>query len=258
MSNIYVFTALKAEAEAILELRETKGAGQRYVPDQSFHFGVNELQVVVSGMGPKKAIATTTEVLRPWLQNGGSSALVSGPKPDFVLVTGLCGGLTKFEREYELVNYANCLSDRDKNGLACNEPLIETLSTTLSSHRIRCRIVDGITSPRVATNRADREALARSGANVVDMESYEILALAALARIPAAVLRVVSDSCDREIPDLNKAIDTEGNFDGRKALRIALGSPVRTLRLIAANKRALDVLRPALRVVLGTHWTPGD
>ena len=41
-----------------------------------------------------------------------------------------------------------------------------------------------------------------------------------------------------------------GGLDGRKALRVALGSPVRTARLLAANKRAMQRLGKALEIVL--------
>ena len=82
------------------------------------------------------------------------------------------------------------------------------------------------------------------------METYSILEAAATAGVPVAVLRVVADSLDRVLPNLNRALDHTGGLDGRKALRVALGSPVRTARLLAANKRALQRLTKALEIVL--------
>ena len=73
---------------------------------------------------------------------------------------------------------------------------------------------------------------------------------AATAGVPVAVLRVVADSLDRVLPNLNRALDDAGGLDGRKALRVALGSPVRTARLLAANKRAIQSLGKALEIVL--------
>jgi nucleoside phosphorylase len=49
--------------------------------------------------------------------------------------------------------------------------------------------------------------LAQSGAFVVDMESYSILEAAHAANIPAAVIRVVSDTADFELPDFNQALN---------------------------------------------------
>jgi hypothetical protein len=45
-------------------------------------------------------------------------------------------------------------------------------------------------------------------------------------------------------------LDASGGLDGRKALKVALGSPVRTARLIAANRRAIRSLSKALEIVV--------
>jgi hypothetical protein len=82
------------------------------------------------------------------------------------------------------------------------------------------------------------------------METYPIVTVAASIGVPVVVLRVVSDSIDRELPDLNRALNDAGGLDGRKALKVALGSPLRTLKLLAGNKRAMQRLAPALEVAL--------
>jgi hypothetical protein len=63
------------------------------------------------------------------------------------------------------------------------------------------------------------------------------------------VLRVVSDSLDAEMADFNHALNAQGALDGRSALWIALGSPLETFRLLAANKRAMERLTPAVRLI---------
>jgi hypothetical protein len=82
------------------------------------------------------------------------------------------------------------------------------------------------------------------------METYAIVDVARSAGVPTAVLRVVADSIDRDLPDFNRALNKSGGLDSRKALTIALGSPIRTAKLLAANKRAMDHLTKALEVVL--------
>jgi hypothetical protein len=54
----------------------------------------------------------------------------------------------------------------------------------------------------------------------------------------------------RKLPDFNRAFKADGNLDGWKALSVAMGSPIKTARLIAANKRAMKHLGKALDVVL--------
>jgi hypothetical protein len=82
------------------------------------------------------------------------------------------------------------------------------------------------------------------------METYELLAAAARASVRAAVLRVVSDSLDSNLPNFNDALNADGALDGRKALRVALGSPFQTFRLLVQNKRAMRELAAALTIVL--------
>jgi hypothetical protein len=96
----------------------------------------------------------------------------------------------------------------------------------------------------------ERLALAQSGATVIDMESYEIVAAANRAQVPVSVLRVVSDSLERKMPDFDRALKPDGDFDRLKALRLAVGSPLRTCKMIAASRRAIRHLEIALEVIL--------
>ena len=72
--------------------------------------------------------------------------------------------------------------------------------------------------------------------------------------IPAAVVRVVSDSLDRKLPDFNRALNSDGSINNGKAFRVMLGSPLLTARAYAANKRAAQHLATALRVVLSADF----
>ena len=239
MSLVYVFAASPMEGEPIRKI-----AGERDVRTP-VHCGSNDLVLIVSGMGPSnarsKADLTLGFVAEPSLHT----------KPDAVLIIGLCGGLTKSLSEGSVVAYTACKStEAAKPVLACSEKSVDSIVTLLASSGIVCARAVGITSPRIATNRQERLTMAESGAAVVDMESYSILEAAAGSGIPVAVLRVVSDSIDRVLPNLNRALNDAGGLDGRKALRVALGSPVRTLRLMAANKRAMQGLTKALEIVL--------
>jgi nucleoside phosphorylase len=222
MSRIYVFAASDMEAQSVRKIA-----------------GPNELVLVISGMGPGNARTKAEAVLGP------------RDKPDAIVVVGLCGGLTPSVAEGTIVAYTECrTSEPGKPSLRCSKSVTDTLMTALMAARIPCDWVVGITSARIATTRDERLILAKSGAAVVDMESYSIVSVAAGIGIPAVVLRVVSDSIDRELPDFNNALNEAGGLDGRKALKVALGSPLKTLKLLAANKRAMQRLAPALGVVL--------
>ena len=243
MSRVYVFAASPFEAKPVQRIAASGGSSDS--SSAPLRCGPNEVFLSVSGMGPRDAQKRVEAAL------GTKSQPPASPKPDVVLVIGLCGGLTASLPEGRIVAYTNCLStDPAKPPLGCSEPLVDSFVSLLASSGILCDRVVGITSPRIATTREERVSLAKSGAGVIDMESYSIVEAASITNVPAMVLRVVSDSFDRELPDFNRALDDGGALDGRKGLKIALGSPLRTLKLLAANRRAMKNLSNALEIVM--------
>ena len=213
--------------------------------------GANRFAVIITGMGTRNAEVKADAALGlAALGTGGH--LPQGEKPDAVLVIGLCGGLTETLPEQRIVVYTECLSTRPNKAppLQCSRSLTENIVKRLQQQDITVDRVTGITSPRIATTKADRLALAKSGAAAVDMETYPILSAAERAGVPAVVVRVVSDSLDTEMPDFNRALNTQGALDGRRALWIAFGSPLQTLRLLGSNKRAIERLKPAVKLII--------
>ena len=235
MSLVYVFAASSVEAQPVRRIGVPSGT------NSILRCGPNDVVLITGGMGPINARIKADTALR-------SS---DGVTPDAVLSIGLCGGLTGSLAEGRIVGYTECRSTQaEKPLLRCSEKITDSMATLLKSSNILCDRVAAITSPQIAATPAQRTALAKLGAAVVDMETYSILEAAAAAGMPAAVLRVVSDSVDRVLPDFNRALDESGAIDGRKALRVAMGSPLRTAKLLAANRRAMQQLARALDIVL--------
>ena len=243
MSLVYIFAASPFEAKPVRKIANSTAArGSGSAP---LRCGPNELRLITGGMGPRSAQSKAEAAL------GLTSEMSPSPKPDAVLVIGLCGGLTASLPEGRIVAYADCLStDAAKPPLRCSRSITDSLVSLLASSSILCDRVAGVTSPRIATTRDERLSLARCGAAVVDMESYSIVEAASSAGVPAMVLRVVSDSLERDLPDFNRALNDAGTLDGRKALKVALGSPLQTAKLLAANRRAMRHLSNALEIVL--------
>ena len=111
----------------------------------------------------------------------------------------------------------------------------------------------GITSPRVATSKAEKLSLATSGAEVVDMESHPIIVAATQAQIPVAVIRVVSDSLDREMPDFNRVLNPDGEVDNFSMAKVFIGSPVASMRLLSISRKSTQKLRDLLEVLLSSN-----
>ncbi|MGH9327963.1 MAG: hypothetical protein ACRD2B_14940 [Terriglobia bacterium] len=236
MSFVYVFTATRQEAKPVAKLmaqgRTRSEFGHRGV------IGSDEVELIVSGTGPLAAHACARKAVE---QSGALRA-------DAILVAGFCGALSSRFPESTLVVYLGCLSTlEDRKRLS--SPLAPRLCTRLITGGIPCVGAVGITSARIASSKAEKLALAASGAEVVDMESYPILQLAAAAAIPCLVLRVVSDSLDRRLPDFNPALQPNGRMSLAAAARVALRSPLRTVQLVRASRKAMEKLSIALPVI---------
>lgn len=248
MPLVYVFASSKMEAQPVLELVPKDASARRGHPVVVGASG-NQFAVIITGMGTGNA-RIEADAAMGLSSLGAAGGQPTTQKPDAVLLIGLCGGLTEGLRENRIVAYTQCLSTDKLGPLRCSPALTDAIVETLQSHRITCDCVTGITSGRIAASKDEKLALARSGAAVVDMESYQVLSAAARIGVPAAVLRVVADPLETDMPDFNPALDANGGLIGSKAIWIALGSPLETYHLLAANKRAMTRLTPAIRLIL--------
>ncbi len=248
MSLVYVFAAMKMESQPVERLIGIKPDSADRMKVKSGQCGPNQVVIFITGMGPRRARRVAKDAFGSGVAHAGAVG-----KPDAGIVIGLCGGLSPSLAEGTIVSYTECLStETGQQPLRCSPSLVQREIALLTSKRLKCERVVGITSPRVGTPLAEKTALVHSGASVIDMESYEIIAAATQAGVPITVLRVVADPADQKMPDFNRALKPDGDFDGWKALEIALGSPLLTARLIAANRRAIQKLTPALEIVLGS------
>jgi len=173
MSLIYIFTFSKVETDHIARLM---GAAASASPPRAS-------DRPVSGQTTSSCLHRTWGQRLPGHWRNPSSKMLPDSRtgvwqsetrcdPHF----GLCGGLTADLRQNTVVAYTECLSsDGTRPPYRCSPPLTERISSLLRSKDIPCSPVVGITSPRIATTKEIRLDLARSGAQAVDMESYEIL-----------------------------------------------------------------------------------
>ena len=245
MRSLLIFAAMNSEARPVQQMLAAQADFSSDSHVSGGLIGANKVSLCVTGIGARRARESARAAL-----DSTSSARIS-VNPDAVLVIGTCGSLSPLLSENTLVMYSECLSeDPGKPAQRCSSQLNDCFARVLQSNGLACQQISGLTSSRVATRREDRLAFARLGALSIDMESYEIIAVANRLRIPAAVLRVISDSLDRKMPDFDRALKPDGDFDGIKALGIATASPVRTIKMLAASRRAIGHLQKALEVIL--------
>jgi Phosphorylase superfamily len=192
-------------------------------------------QVLAIPVGP-------TSVLRHLakLQQDG---LLSLEQPG-VLVMGLCGSLTPRYAVGDVVIYRECV-DRS--------PLIPVPFQSCDSgvnNWIRDRLqekaawVRALTSDRLVWSQQEKHQLAQQyQAEVVDMEGFPVLEVLGQTGFSVAILRVVSDNAQHDIPDLTSAISPEGNLQPFPLAIGMLRQPLAASRLVWGSLRSLQVLQ---------------
>jgi nucleoside phosphorylase len=108
---------------------------------------------------------------------------------------------------------------------------------------------------RVATTAEQKRALWQAtGADAVDMESQVICALCREQKIPSAIVRVILDTADADLPlDFNQFLTADQELDISRLTRAVLMSPGKVpalLRLQQQGKAAAEKLGQVLAGLL--------
>jgi hypothetical protein len=98
--------------------------------------------------------------------------------------------------------------------------------------------VRGVTSDRILTTAQEKREFARLG-DVVDMEG---MAIAREFPNRVAMLRVVSDSANQDLPNLSGAISSEGELLAWPMAKAMIKQPQLSLCLIRGSLGALKML----------------
>lgn len=169
---------------------------------------------------------------------------VNQPK---VLMMGLCGSLVPDLNVGDIVLYQESITrptapplvPGPRPPLTYDRPLTAVLHQQLGD---RATLVKAITSDRVICAATEKRSLAQGG-DVVDMEGYTTLGFFSQLGISVATLRVVSDDCHHDLPDLSTAFNREGNLQAGKVAISMLRQPLAAARLIQGSFKGLKVLQ---------------
>jgi hypothetical protein len=165
-----------------------------------------------------------------------SSQQAEQPSEVSLLVLGLCGSLTTEYGVGDAVLYRECVGATGETVLTCAPTLTADLQ-----QRLNLPIVRAVTCDRVIHLSAEKRAIADStAAAVVDMEGLAVLQ--SCPKISVAMLRVVSDDCQHDLPDLSAAFSSEGKLLAGNLTIALLRRPLAALRLIRASLRGLRKL----------------
>lgn len=192
--------------------------------------------------GLKKVKGVTPQVLA--LPVGSSPVQKYLQQLDFVparvLLLGLCGSLQAELGIGDIVVYESCLNFKTQSLKLCDVKLTQMLAESLGEKAAR---VTGLMCDRVISTAAQKRAIARDyKAEVVDMEGFAVLDALSAIGASVAMLRVVSDDCYGDIPDLSTAISTDGKLKPLSLTFSFLKQPLAAQRLIRGSLKGLNVL----------------
>ncbi len=186
-----------------------------------------------------------THYLQSWLSQSSSY-------PPSVLVLGLGGSLSPDFSLGDIVIYHECCTGFEPpclSCLACDPGLTQSMINHLNYQQ---KPIRAFTSDRIIDRAQEKQSLGKAyHASVVDMEGFTILSLLSPMGVAVAMVRVISDTCDRDIPNLNPAIDAQGNLQPLPLALKMSRHPLRAFRLIRGSLQALTILSKTVSQIYG-------
>ncbi|MBE9138960.1 hypothetical protein IQ254_17475 [Nodosilinea sp. LEGE 07088] len=127
----------------------------------------------------------------------------------------------------------------------CDRTLTESLA-----QRLKIPIGTGVMCDRIITTVAEKRRLGdRYQADVVDMESAVLLE--AMPQAKVAILRVISDDCSHDLPDISGAIGPDGSLRAGTLARSFLKRPMAALNFISGSLQGLNALEQFTLALFG-------
>ncbi|MDZ8259498.1 phosphorylase [Nostoc sp. ChiQUE01b] len=155
-----------------------------------------------------------------------------------VLIMGICGSLSDRYTVGDVVLYQDCIYQGKQQ--ECDRTFTAQLHSSISK---KVSLVKSLTSDRVIWSAPEKRRLGETlAADVVDMEGFTALEFFNAAEISVAMLRVVSDDCQHNIPNLTPAINSDGSLNPFILAIAMLRQPFAATRLIRGSLTALKVL----------------
>lgn len=183
--------------------------------------------------------ASVTRYLNNWQKRQDFSS----HQPSTILVMGLCGSLSGQYQPGDVVIYDECVLFDDSQLLRqkCDSVLTAFLQTHLKE---KASLVTGLTSDRFIYKAEEKQLLGKNtGAEVVDMEGFAILNFFASLSVSVAMVRVVSDGCYHDLPNITSAITSSGSLQPFPLAIAMFRQPLAALQFIKGSIQGLKVLQ---------------
>lgn len=158
----------------------------------------------------------------------------------FCIISGFAGALKPSVKLAAIVVPEEVQNHDTRQREICDASLLSQASKNGAT-----RITTMLTTDHVVNTAAEKSSLS-AYAEAVDMESYAILHAANTKSVPAAVVRVISDSFDRDMPaELDTMVDPQGHVKIAGVFRYVAKHPLMVpalVRLGRDSKTAAEAL----------------
>ncbi len=207
-----------------------------------------EYQAVSKGMGKNQlkfniiAIPAGIKPLTNFLEKWQQTPDFVNKVPQGLILMGLGGSLSLNYSVGDVILYKKCglMIDDEDNRLPCDQFLADRLFKQLGNSTF---IGTGITSDRIICSAQEKLLLGKKyQADVVDMEGYALLNWSEKLNIPVGMIRVISDGCQQDLPDLTGAFGEDGSLQPFILARQMLKNPSNSIHLIRSSLKSLQVL----------------
>ncbi|NEP89654.1 MAG: phosphorylase [Okeania sp. SIO2C2] len=222
--------------------------------------------------------ASVTRYLNNWQKRQDFSS----HQPSTILVMGLCGSLSSQYQPGDVVIYNECVEyieegrrkkeeGRRKKWMGTQTPINckhhvdgrvlnpkekdysqllrqkcdSVLTAKLQIHlKGKASLVTGLTSDRFIYKAAEKQLLGKNtDAEVVDMEGFAILNFFAHLPVSVAMVRVVSDDCYHDLPNISSALTLSGSLQPFALANTMFRQPLPAFQLIRGSIQGLKVLQ---------------
>ncbi|MGF1495248.1 MAG: phosphorylase [Elainellaceae cyanobacterium] len=191
---------------------------------------------------------------RDRLQHCVTAAAAALEPGERIVLMGLGGSLSPDYRVGDVLIYQTCIQLSTGEERAGDRPFSSAIQSQLREKlpRRRVDLIRGLTSDRVIWSAAEKQHLGQTHqASGVDMEGWTVLTALAPRGIPIAIVRVVSDSCGGDIPNVGAAIGPGGTFQPWPLVRPLVRQPAGALRLIRGSLVGLWALGRVAQALTG-------
>jgi adenosylhomocysteine nucleosidase len=243
--NILITYAVEAEFAPWRALRDLQKVTAGGVEVHRAQVGGATVDFVITGMGGENARRVASTLLSKTYS--------------YCIISGFAGALKSSVKLGDIVASERVQHHASRETESCNHHLL-----ICACENGATRITTVLTTDHVVNTAAEKRCLSPS-ADAVDMESYAILHAANTKSVPAAVVRVISDSFDRDMPsELDTIVDPQGHVKFAGVVRYVAKHPFMVpalVRLGRDSKSAAEALTNFLvsyinKLSSATHSNP--